>query len=149
MKDKITNELKNAMKNKDIKKRDTLRIVLSNIQNAEIKNKSKLSDDDLISIIKKDIKDYKELINHLESLDKSDDTDFKINEANRMVDMLSEFLPKQLTHDEILKLMLDGGSKEGTPIGKIIGPIMKQYKSVVDANLVRTLAVQVSEGLWN
>lgn len=108
-------------------------ILLADIQNDEIKEKRELTDDEVISIIKKDIRQNKERKKEALSFERDDAADF----ANLVIESFSEFIPSQLDYEQILSILNSQGAKKDMKMGQLMGIVMKDNKSRVDGTLVR------------
>ena len=122
MKEKLQKDLIEAMKSKDKVKIDVIKLVKASIQNEEINNKKELTDDEILSIITKHVKMRKDAIIDFEKASRDDLIDAYNNEIN----ILSTYLPKELTLDEVNKIINDA-IDEIKPDGiKDMGKIMKE-----------------------
>ena len=97
MKERLTNDLKAAMKEQNKELLSVLRMVKGAIQMEEIKVKHELSDDEVIAIIGKQIKTRKESIVEFEKGGRND----LIEKTNEEINMLNVYMPKQLSEEEI------------------------------------------------
>lgn len=142
LKEKITNDLREAMKAGDIVKRDTLRMLDSAIKNTEIEKKKKekgLSDQEMVEVIRKCVKQRNDSIEQYEKGGRSDLADKEKKEA----EILSVYLPKQLSDDKIKEVVneiisqVDASSK--ADIGKVMGAVMGKFKGQADGNVVKKI----------
>lgn len=101
MKQRILDDLKNAMKNQDKKLLSVIRMLKGAIQMEEINKKKELTDDEIINLIAKQIKVKKESIIEFERGNRSD----LIEEANEEIKILNEYMPEQLEEEEIIKII--------------------------------------------
>ncbi len=122
MKEKLQKDLIEAMKSKDKVKIDVIKLVKASIQNEEINNKKELTDDEILSIITKQVKMRKDAIIDFEKASRDD----LIDAYNNEIKILSTYLPKELTLDEVNKIINDA-IDEIKPDGiKDMGKIMKE-----------------------
>lgn len=124
----LKNELNAAVKSGDTTRRDTLRFLLSAIGNAAIAKygseaEKKLTDADVLDVIKKQVKTHKESI---EAFEKGSRADLAQKEKAELV-ILEAYLPKQMSDEELRKL-LEPIMKTGE---KNFGLLMGQAMSVV------------------
>lgn len=106
MKDKILNDIIIAMKSKDKDKLATLRLLKGAIQLEEISKKTDLTDDEIISIISKQIKTRSESMENFKKANRKD----LITKTEQEIEILNEYMPKQLSKEEvanIIKLAFD------------------------------------------
>ncbi len=101
LKEKIKSDLKDAMKSGDSVVRGVLRLLSSDIKNEEIKQKKELSDDDVLKIIKKDIKRHKESIEQYKTGGRKD----LVEQEEKELEILKEYMPEQMSEDEIRKIV--------------------------------------------
>ena len=101
MKENITTELSNALKNGDKERIHTLRLVLAAIKDKEIASRSSgedstISDDTIISLLKKMVKQRNDSIDMFKKAGR----DELVQKENSEIDIITEFLPKQLGEEE-------------------------------------------------
>ena len=150
LREKIETEYKSAVKNKDKSKISTYRLILSGIKDLDIINRSgpnkKDTDDvDISKLLKKMIKQRTESI----EVYKNNNRDDLLEIEKQEVEILSNYLPKQLSEDETKKLCQDLISKLGLnsvkDIGKIMGELKKNHSDDVDFSI----AGKVIKGILN
>lgn len=137
MKERLTNDLKTAMKEQNKEILSVLRMVKGAIQMEEIKVKHELSDDEVIAIIGKQIKTRKESIVEFEKGGRND----LIEKTNEEINMLNVYMPKQLSEEEI-KAEIDKVFEELKPASNEMGKIMQalsNLKGKADMGLVSKL----------
>ncbi|MBQ9024436.1 MAG: GatB/YqeY domain-containing protein [Bacilli bacterium] len=122
MKEKLQKELIDAMKAHDKKKIDVIKLVKAAVQNEEINLKKELSDDEVLSIITKQVKMRKDAILEFEKASRND----LIESYNEEIDILSEYLPKSLTDEEAIKIIEDAFSVVNPQAISDMGKIMKE-----------------------
>ena len=133
----IETEYKNALKSKDKIKISTYRLILSSVKDLDISNRSgpnkkETDDEDIKKLLKKMMKQRAESIDIYKKNNRSDLLEIEQNEFN----ILSNFLPKQLS-DEDTKIICEEiisklGSNSIKDMGKIIGELKKQYADKID-----------------
>ncbi len=89
-----------AMRKKDDLTRDTLRMVFSSIKQVEVETRKSLEDQDILSILQKEVKIRKETISELSATERID----LLNKAESEIAILEKFLPAQLSDEEITNL---------------------------------------------
>ena len=137
--EKINNDLKDAMKNKDAFKLGVIRMVKGAMQLAKKNPREELTDDDVINVLSKQIKMRKEAIEQFESAGRSD----LVEQNKKEVEILSSYMPEALS-DEELNVILDKVFDEVKPTSqKDMGLIMKTVTPLVkgkaDMSLVSKL----------
>ena len=137
LKDKIDNDYKKVLKAKDKAKISTFRLILSSIKDLEISNRSgpnkKVTDnEDIKKLLKKMIKQRSESIEIYKKNNRQDLSEVEEGE----VQVLTSYLPKQLSEEETNKVCKETIKKIGATsikdIGKIMGELKKQYSDSLD-----------------
>ena len=137
LREKIETEYKSAVKSKDKAKISTYRLILSGIKDLDIKNRSGIDkkdtdDSDISKLLKKMIKQRSESI----EIYKKNNRDDLLKIEQQEVEILSNYLPKQLSEDETIKLCNDVvaklGAKDIKDMGKIMGELKKNYSDSID-----------------
>lgn len=120
MKEKLMNDLKNAMKEKDTIKKNTIQGIRASILQYEKDNQIEANNEKIIDIISKELKKRNDTLDSLKETDRID----LIEQTKNEIKIISEYLPKQLSDGEIETIIL-GIIHRGIDG---IGPIMKQAK---------------------
>ena len=135
--DEIRGEMVKAMKAKDKARKDVLSLLLAELKNVEINNRTPLTDEEGNQVILKQIKHLKETL----SLTPADRQDI-IDECNFSISVLEEYAPKMMDESEI-KAVIEETLKElsiETPTaqdkGKIMKVLMPKVKGKADGKLV-------------
>ena len=137
LKETIEIEYKNALKAKDKSKISTYRLILSSIKDLDITNRSgpdkkETDDEDIKKLLKKMVKQRAESI---EIYKKNNRTDLLEVEQNEY-DILTSFLPKQLSEEDTKKICEEIISKTGAAsvkdMGKVMGVLKKDYSDEID-----------------
>ena len=127
MRNQILEDLKNAMKAQDKVKLGVIRMVKSSIQMEELNKKRELTDDEVIDVISKQIKTRKDSIIEFEKGGRED----LVEATNKEIEILSAYLPEQLTDDEI-NVIIDKVFEEVKPESpKDMGKVMKAVNPLV------------------
>ena len=137
LKEKINDEYKTALKSKDKNKISTYRLILSGIKDLDISNRSgpnkkETDDEDIKKLLKKMIKQRNESV-EIYKKNKREDL-LKVEQGE--IDLLSTYLPKQLSEEETKKICLEVISKVGAQsikdMGKVMGELKKSYSDSID-----------------
>ncbi len=136
----IETKLNEALKAQDKKTYSTLRLVVAAIKDTiiakKIKDKKTLPDNDLIGLLKKMVKQRND---SCEAYKKAGRKELLENEMSE-INVINEFLPKQLSEDETKKICLETMKKVGAnsikDMGKVMGELKKQYSDVLDFSKV-------------
>lgn len=142
LKEKIISDLKDAMRSGDTVKRDTLRFLDSAIKNAEIEKKKKetgLNDEEILEVIARSVKQRNDSIKQYIDGGRPELADKEKAE----LEILMPYLPKQLSEDEIRKVVKEIISSAGTvsasDMGKVMGQAMRKLKGKADGNIVKKI----------
>ena len=137
LKDKIDIDYKNALKSKNRIQISTYRIILSGIKDLDISNRSgpekkNTNDEDIKKLLKKMIKQRSESIDIYKKNNRKDLLEVEEKES----EILSGYLPKQLSEEETKKICTQIASKLGASsikdMGKVMGELKKQYADSLD-----------------
>ena len=132
---RLKEDLKQAIKSKDSNKRDVLRFLMSAIHYREIESKEPLSDDEILSVLSKQVKQRKETIEA--SLSSRPELAAK---EQAELDILITYLPKQLTSEELTSIIttaITDLQKQGVPDqGIVMKTVMAQVKGKASGKTV-------------
>ena len=137
LRDKIETDYKNALKSKDKNKISTYRLILSGIKDLDINNRSgpekkETDENDIKKLLKKMIKQRSESIEVYKKSNRNDLLEIEQGEVN----VLSEYLPKQLGEEETRKLCSEIIQKTGASsikdMGKVMGELKKNHSDDID-----------------
>lgn len=130
--DKVMAALKEAMKNKDTERRNTIRLIQSAFKQVQIDEQRELTAEDELNILKKEAKKRRETIEELSGMDR--DTDAEEFE----LEVIEGFLPEMMSREEIEVLAKDAIAQTGasTPkdMGKVIGVVMSRADGRADGS---------------
>lgn len=152
IKDKIKEDIKKAMQEKDELKLSVLRMVSSAVFNKEKDNRAKLSkageeeskldemskltEEEVIEVVSSEVKKRKDSI---EQYEKGGRSDLAENEKKEL-EILMEYMPEQMGEDEIRKIVKEKieelGISSPQETGKLMGAVMPQLKGKTDGNIV-------------
>ena len=140
LKKQIDNKLNEALKAKDKNTYPTLRLVVSAIKDAEIASRTKgqkeMSDSDITSILKKMIKQRNE---SCEVYKKAGRNELLDNEKKE-IEIISTFLPKQLSEEETRKICQEAiksvGASSMKDMGKVMGVLKSKHSDTLDFSKV-------------
>ncbi len=137
-KETINNALKEAMKAKQNERRDAIRSLMSAIKQVEIDTRADLSEDQIISVLQKEVKTHRETITELGKSD-NDHSD-QIAQSELAITIIGEFLPQQMSREEIEVIVkaaiAQTGATTGKEMGKVMGVVQPQTKGRADGKLV-------------
>jgi len=142
LKEKLAADLKAAMKEKDKLKKDVITMIRSDIKQWEVDKRQDVKDEEVLEIVAKQVKQRKDSIRDFEKSGRDDLVD-----ANRReIEILQDYLPEQLSEDELRAIVVDAVEKvqpeSKSDMGKIMGIVMPQVKGRGDGKTVNKLVMQ-------
>ena len=129
LKEKLLEDLKSCMKEKNVVRKNVIQMVRAAILQVEKDKHIELSDDQIIDIIAKESKKRKD---SLEDYERSGREDL-IKEIKEEIEILAEYLPKQLSVEEIEEIVKEVIKDEGATSMKDMGKVMKAAKEKIGA----------------
>jgi uncharacterized protein len=150
LRDDINNALKDAMKARDERRVSTLRLVNSTLKNADIEargqGKAQLSDDEVLPVLQKMIKQRQESITLYEQGGRNELAQQERDE----ITIISAYLPQQLSDDEmraaIAQAISETGAASMKDMGKVIGALKGRYTGRMDFGKASPLVKQMLQG---
>ena len=142
LKEKLQNDLTDAMRARDEIRSSTIRMILTSIKNEEVAGKEarELNDSEIITVLSREAKKRREAAEAFDQAGAKDRAD--IERAEGVV--IGEYLPKQLTEDEIKSLIKAAVAETGASTPAQIGLVMKSLQPKIagkaDGGLVSSLA---------
>ncbi|GAF35364.1 GatB/YqeY domain-containing protein [Lentilactobacillus farraginis] len=138
--DQLNSDLKDAMKARDKVRLGVIRGLKSQIMNAEVDNgNQKLTDDQINSVVMKEIKQQKE---SLAEFQKANRDDLAKDQAAKLK-IAEEYAPKQLSEAEVEKVVTDTidqlHAESMADFGKVMGAIMPKVKGQADGSIINKL----------
>lgn len=136
---RLSEDLKTAMKAKEKIKVQTIRMVRAQLKDFQIAKRDELTEEDEISVLINAAKKRKEA---LELYEKSDRQDL-IEQEKQELEIISAYLPAQLSKEEVekvvLKVMEEVGASSPQDLGKVMGATMKDLKGKADGRMVQEI----------
>lgn len=129
LKEKLLEDLKDAMKTKNVNKKNAVQIVRTAILQIEKDKGIEVSDEQILGIVAKEVKTRKDAIAEYEQANRED----LIEKANEEIKALEEYLPKQLTDEELVTEVKKVIEKLNATSMKDMGPVMKEAKATIGA----------------
>ncbi len=143
IKDSLTKDIAEATKAGEKLRLSTLRLVLSSVKNKEIELRRELTEEDFVEVVSTMAKQRRESI---ELYTRGGRDELAEKEAAEL-EILEEFLPEQLSEDEILSVIKDTAAELGATtikeMGRLMGAVMPKLKGKADGKLVQSLARKV------
>ncbi|MBP6101010.1 MAG: GatB/YqeY domain-containing protein [Clostridia bacterium] len=129
LKEKLLEDLKDAMKTKNVNKKNAVQMVRTAILQIEKDKGIEVSDEQILGIVAKEVKTRKDAIAEYEQANRED----LIEKANEEIKALEEYLPKQLTDEELVTEVKKVIEKLNATSMKDMGPVMKEAKATIGA----------------
>ncbi len=143
LKQKLTDDLKQAMKGGDEVKRSVIRLVMAAIKNAEIARQAASSDADILGIIAKEVRQRQESI---ESFKQGNRHDLVVKEEAEMA-VLKEYLPQQMTREEIMaearRVIDEVGAVGLSDKGKVMPKLIAELKGRADGREINAVVTEL------
>ncbi len=132
LKEQLQNDVKDAMRQRDNVRRDTLRLVLSSLHNAEIDAREELDDDGVLGVLNKEAKQRRESIEEFRKGGRED----KAADEEAELEVISGYLPAVLSRDDIVAaakaVVEETGASGMQDIGKVMSPLMERLQGRAD-----------------
>lgn len=143
---KLQAALKEAMLNKDNVRRDVIRMALNALKQVEIDTQKSLSPEEAVAVLQKEAKKRRETIDDAEKAGRSE----VAAQEKQELAILEEYLPKQLSHDEIAVLVREviaqTGATSAGDMGKVMGALMPKVKGLADGKVVNQVVRELLSG---
>ena len=143
LKQKLTADLKQAMRDGDKLKRGTLRMLLSAINNAEIARRDVLPEADVLGLVAKDVRLHKESI---EAFQQGNRPDLVAQEEAEM-SILQAYLPRQMSREEIVAavrlVIAEVGAQGPSDKGKVMPRVIAQLKGKADGRDINEVVTEL------
>ena len=132
LKERLQSDVKDAMRQGDKQRRDTLRLVLSSLHNAEIEARGDLDDDGVLRVLTKEAKQRRESIEEFRKGGREE----KAAEEEAELKVISSYLPEALSHEEVLaaakEVIQESGASSMKDIGKVMPALMQRLRGRAD-----------------
>lgn len=138
--ERLLQDYKEAMKNKLETKKTVFNLILSKIQNKEIEIQKTLEDTDIITILKKEVKEILETIWFLEKMNKHDELEIEKQKKTLIEFYLPATMNKEKTTELLQKLIAEHNITDlRTQRGLLMKELMAHHKSEIDGSLVNEI----------
>lgn len=140
LKEQINNDIKTAMKEKNVPLRDALRLLSSAMKQIEVDERKELSDEDIIKIIQKQVKQRQDAMSQYREAGREDLYEQEAAEAA----IFETYLPKQLSDEElkaaISAIIAETGAETMKDIGRVMGAASKTLGVTADGKRINECA---------
>ncbi|WP_300278332.1 GatB/YqeY domain-containing protein [Peptacetobacter sp.] len=139
LKQKLQEDLKTSMKNKDTLRKSVITLIRSSIKQIEVDKRIELNDEDIIDIISKQLKQRNDSLEQFLEAGRED----LVEETRSEIQVLKEYLPQQLSEQELNEIVKQTISEVGATsmkdMGKIMSVIRPKTKGRADGKLINKL----------
>ncbi len=125
IKEKLMEDLKDAMKNKDELKKNTVTLIRAAIKQIEVDKRVELEDSDIIDIISKEAKKRKDALEEFQKAGRQD----LIDQTNEELALIKTYLPQELSVEELTSIIEDTIKEVGAETLKDMGKVMQAVKA--------------------
>lgn len=143
LKDKLMEDLKFSMKNKETIKKNTVTMVRAAIKQIEVDERRDVSEEEILEIMSKQVKEKRFAIEEFKKGSRDDLVDLTKAE----IEILLEYLPKQLTEEEVEEIVIETikeiNASSMKDIGLIMKAVMPKVKGRTDGNIVNKLVKKI------
>ncbi len=143
LKERLADDLKSAMKNKDVIRKNVVQMVRAAVLQVEKDNKVTLDDEGVLDVIAKQMKQRRDSLPDYEKSGRDD----LIAELKAEMDVLTEYLPKQMTREEIYAVVEEAvkatGASSMKDMGKIMAAVMPKTKGRADGRVINEIAKEL------
>jgi len=133
---KLQEEMKAAMKSGDKDKLSTIRMLISEIKKVQIDSKKELTEEEIISILQKYIKQRKEAYTQYEQAGRKDLAEKELKE----IEIVQQFLPPPLSEEELIKIVEETiqevGASSIKDMGKVVKAVMDKVKGRAEGSSI-------------
>ncbi|WP_067727373.1 GatB/YqeY domain-containing protein [Oceanobacillus damuensis] len=141
--DRLNQDMKQAMKNKDKEALSVIRMVKASIQNESIKlGKDTLSEDEDLTILSREVKQRKDSLQEFKAAGREDLVEKLENELS----ILEKYLPEQLSEDELSAIIQstiqEVNATSMKDMGKVMGAVMPKVKGKADGSQIKKAVQQ-------
>ena len=140
IKDKLKDDLKAAMLEKDTVRKNVVQLIKAGVLQVEKDKKITLDDEGVLDVIAKQLKQRRDSLPDYEKSGREG----LIAQLKREMELLMEYLPQQLTHDELVEIVKDAiaqtGASEIKDMGKIMAAVMPKTKGRADGKEINAIA---------
>lgn len=143
LKQKLSDDLKQAMRSGDTLKRGAIRMLLAAINNAEIARQAKLEDSDILGVIAKEVRQHRESIEAFKQGNRQD----LVDKEEAELAVLEGYLPQQMTRAEVVaaaqKVIAEVGAAGPGDKGKVMPKLMAQLRGRADGREINEVVSEL------
>lgn len=141
--DRLNQDMKQAMKNKDKERLSVIRMVKSSLQNEAIKLGNELSEDEELQVLTREMKQRKDSLQEFEKAGRDD----LVSNLKQEIVVLNDYMPAQMSEEELTAVIQETieqtGASSKAEMGKVMGAIMPKVRGKADGTMVNRLVQQL------
>ena len=139
LKEQLKEDLKTAMREKEVVKRDSIRAINTMIKQIDVDERKELNDEDVIKLIQKGIKQREEAIAQYSAASRDD----LVAKEQEQIDVFMLYLPTQASDEELeagmKEIIAQTGATTMKDIGKVMGAASKKFAGVADGKRINEM----------
>lgn len=143
LKEQLLEDMKNAMKDKDTVKKNTVQMARAAVLQIEKDNRITLDDDGIIDVISKEVKKRRDVLPEYEKSGRQD----LVDGLKAEIDVLLKYLPQQLTEEELEVLVRQAVDETGAvsprDMGKVMQAVMPKVKGRADGKMINVIVKKI------
>lgn len=143
LKQKLTDDLRQALRGRDKVRCSVIRLVMAAIKNAEIARQATLNDTDILGVIAKDVRQHQESIDAFRQGNRQD----LVAQEEAELAVLKEYLPQQMTREEIIaaarQVIAEVGARGPGDKGKVMPKLIAQLKGRADGREINAVVTEL------
>ena len=143
LKERLSGDLKQAMKSGDNTRRSTIRLVMAAIKNAEIAKRDTLEESDILGVIAKEARQRQESIEAFKQGSRQD----LVDQEEAELAILQEYLPQQATREEIVAaartVIAEVGAEGPRDKGKVMPKLVAEFKGKADGREINAVVTEL------
>ncbi|WHY55137.1 GatB/YqeY domain-containing protein [Peribacillus simplex] len=140
--ERLNNDMKQAMKNKEKDKLSVIRMLKASIQNEAMKQRQDLTDDEELTVLSRELKQRKDSLQEFENAGRSD----LVDKVRTELVYVEAYMPEQLSEEDLSKIVKqtieEVNATSKADMGRVMGALMPKVKGKADGSLVNKLVQQ-------
>ena len=141
--ERLNEDMKQAMRDGNKFRLSTIRLVRAAIKNQEIELRRPLDDNETLSVLSRELKQRRDSLLEFKNAGRED----LVSNVSAEIEIISEYLPKQLNEEEIkaivVQTMQETGASSKADMGKLMAALMPKVKGVADGKVVNGIVQQL------
>jgi uncharacterized protein YqeY len=143
LKERLLEDMKNAMKQKDVISKNAIQMVRAAVLQVEKDNRITLDDDGVIDVIAKEVKKRRDVLPEYERSGRQD----LIDNLKAEIELLMKYLPQQFTEEELEAIVRQAveetGASSPRDMGKVMQAVMPKVKGRADGKVVNAIVKKI------